>query len=324
MSYPNFKLLFVNNTPTNLELLISCLTEFNIQTFTAENGRSALDLLPRIQPDLVLLEVSMPGMEGIDVCKAIKANPATSSIAVIFLTAIDSVDYKLQAFAAGGVDYILQSMMAEEILARLRVHLHLAQIQRNLRNENARLSQQLAEQISHHQVQHELLPQNGSPVQLTLFDNFSLTVNGEERTHFRSDTVRALLAYLVLEGRTQVERAWLAEFFWPDYLSYTRLNSLRVALHNLRHLLAPFDALLVSSRRQVFFRMDPDLISCDAFVIEGVSPSLGRNAHENKEVNKAKPRFTFLNGFETVTSPHFQQWRYRKQEYFQLLLTEKS
>lgn len=318
MDIDTFKILLVDDTPANLDLLVDYLTAANFEVFVAENGSSALERLRHVQPDLILLDLLMPGMSGFEVCKTLKANLQTRHIPVIFLTAREETADKVKGFAVGGIDYITKPLVEAEVLARVRTHLQLARTHRYLHEENYKLQRRLAylarsERLGRARITPPAV-EDVSMIRLTLFGAFQLTVKGEARTFFRSDTVRALLAYLVLEGQTPLDRTQVAEFFWPDYLPQTRLNSLRVALHNLRQLLRPLDDLLTTDRKQVLFYADPQRLWCDALVLEAgfsdyffePNASLDRTAISTASA-------LFLSEFDMIESAPFQRWRRQKQ-----------
>lgn len=319
-----FKLLLIDDSPANLTLLIEYLTQADFQLFVAENGPSALERLQYVQPDLILLDILMPGMSGFAVCKAIKANPRTCHIPVIFLTARDETADKLKGFAVGGVDYITKPLIEAEVLARVRAHLQIAQSNQRLSNENLRLQQQLSRQTAAPHWQNAAATDQATAppapmLRLQLLGPFTLLIGDEERTAFRSDAVRALLAYLVLEGQTPLDRAQLAYWFWPTYLPHTRLNSLRVALHNLRQLLQPLDQLLVADRKTVRFYADPTQVWCDALpAITGDPGLLRENELGVNQVWRAA-QSGFLPEFDQIESNYFQQWRRQRQAYYTTL-----
>lgn len=320
MNADTFKILLVDDTPANLDLLVDYLTRANFAVFVAESGQSALDRLRYLQPDLILLDVLLPGISGFEVCKALKANVQTRHIPVIFLSGREETADKVKGFAVGGVDYITKPLEEAEVLARVRTHLELARTHRRLREENYRLQKHLAQQPvtakPHATTARPYPPLDAPMVQLTLLGAFQLVVCGEIRTGFRSDTVRALLAYLVLEGHTPLERAALAAFFWPDYLPETRLNSLRVALHNLRQLLTPYDDLLTTNRKEIRFHADPNRLWCDALAVEAGFATAFSPAVPRPAVAIAASASRFLPNFETVASQPFQRWRQQKQAFY--------
>ncbi len=137
--------LVVDDNPTNLNLLIDYLTAVHFEVYAAEEGQSALDLLAYIEPDIILLDVMMPEMNGFETCRRLKALPATREIPVIFMTALTDTASKVQGFEAGGVDYITKPVQYEEVLARLRTHLELSRLQRRFRDQNVQLEREIAE-----------------------------------------------------------------------------------------------------------------------------------------------------------------------------------
>ncbi len=118
-------ILVVDDTPSNLQVLFDVLSENDYRVAIAKNGETALQRLQLSQPDLILLDVMMPGIDGFETCKRLKANPDTRDIPVIFMTALsDSVD-KIKGLNLGAVDYITKPIQHEEVLARIQVHLQL-------------------------------------------------------------------------------------------------------------------------------------------------------------------------------------------------------
>jgi two-component system, NtrC family, sensor kinase len=117
--------LVVDDTPTNLQVLFDLLSEQGYRVAIAKNGETALQRLESFQPNLILLDVMMPGIDGFETCQRFKANPNTRDIPVIFMTALsDSLD-KVKGLRLGAVDYITKPIQHEEVLARIQVHLQL-------------------------------------------------------------------------------------------------------------------------------------------------------------------------------------------------------
>jgi signal transduction histidine kinase len=131
------KILIVDDTPANLSVLADTLSEAGYQLMVAEDGEDALAQTTHSRPDLILLDVMMPGLDGFETCARLKAAPATRDIPVIFMTALHETAEKVRAFQAGAVDYITKPIQHEEALARIGTHLTI----RRLRLE---LEQQLA------------------------------------------------------------------------------------------------------------------------------------------------------------------------------------
>ncbi len=130
-------ILAIDDVPANLGLLFDALTHAGYRVLVAESGESALAQLEHEVPDLVLLDYLLPGMDGLEVCRRIKARPDGGDLPVIFLTAIDETPEKVRALEAGAVDYVTKPIQPAEVLARVRTHLRLALLQRELAEELA-------------------------------------------------------------------------------------------------------------------------------------------------------------------------------------------
>lgn len=118
-------ILVVDDTPTNLQLMQSILELAEYEVITASNGPSALVLAQSAQPQLILLDVMMPGMDGYAVCSQLKANAATRHIPVIFVTAVDDTESETRGFALGAADYITKPIRVPVVLARVKAHMAL-------------------------------------------------------------------------------------------------------------------------------------------------------------------------------------------------------
>ncbi|WP_434111148.1 sigma 54-interacting transcriptional regulator [Methylocaldum sp. GT1TLB] len=132
--------LMVDDNPVNLAELYDLLTEAQYEVSIAESGASAILQAERVVPDLILLDVLMPGMSGFAVCAKLKESPKTESIPVLFMTALDDTADKLQGLRLGAVDYITKPFQHEEVLARVNTHLTLARLRSELQASRERLS----------------------------------------------------------------------------------------------------------------------------------------------------------------------------------------
>jgi len=150
-------ILVVDDTSENLRLLAEILTEQGYRVRSAPNGRRALATVEKELPDLILLDIMMPEMDGYEVCQRLKANEKTSDIPVIFLSALNEVFDKMTAFSVGGVDYIGKPFQTEEVLARVRTHLSLQEMRQTLQQQNQQLQLQNSELDAFaHTVAHDL------------------------------------------------------------------------------------------------------------------------------------------------------------------------
>ena len=133
-------ILVVDDTPENLRLLVGVLNEKGYQTRPVPHGKLAISAAQLNPPDLILLDILMPDMDGYEVCAQLKADDKTKQIPVIFLTAVNEVLDKVKAFAVGGVDYITKPFQVEEVLARVETHLALVAAHKTLAAKNEELA----------------------------------------------------------------------------------------------------------------------------------------------------------------------------------------
>ncbi|WP_448571423.1 response regulator [Trichothermofontia sp.] len=137
----SINILIVDDTPDNLRLLAKMLEAQGYVVRKSLNGRMALQSAHRDPPDLILLDINMPDMNGYEVCQQLKASAITQKIPIIFISALDQINSKLQAFESGGQDYITKPFQELEVLARVRSQLLIQEQQRQLRQQNQQLEQ---------------------------------------------------------------------------------------------------------------------------------------------------------------------------------------
>ncbi|MBD2605291.1 hybrid sensor histidine kinase/response regulator [Scytonema hofmannii FACHB-248] len=125
-------ILIVDDIPTNIKVLLDFLDDSNFNVSVAKNGESALKKAQEELPQLILLDVMMPGIDGFETCRRLKANPKTREIPVIFMTALSDVVDKVKGLQLGAVDYITKPFQHQEVLARINVHLELRKTQLKL------------------------------------------------------------------------------------------------------------------------------------------------------------------------------------------------
>jgi PAS domain S-box-containing protein len=153
----NATILLVDDNPQNLAALAKILQEHGYHIRTAINGPVALKAVQTSEPDLILLDIRMPNMDGYEVCRELKARPAAQAIPVLFLSALDHPEDKLKAFDAGGVDYITKPFQADEVVARVQTHLALRALHAQLQAQAARLQEQNTELTRYRDHLHELV-----------------------------------------------------------------------------------------------------------------------------------------------------------------------
>jgi class 3 adenylate cyclase/CheY-like chemotaxis protein len=134
------RILVVDDTPANIQALAAILKEKGYQISVATNGKQALDVLARVQPDLILLDVMMPEMDGFETCRQLKAAEQWRQIPVIFLTAKTDTADIVKGFELGAVDYVAKPFNAHELLARVNTHLTVDELRRSLAGKNAELA----------------------------------------------------------------------------------------------------------------------------------------------------------------------------------------
>ena len=133
------EIMIVDDNPSNLELLGQILRERSHYVRSVTSGRRALESARLLPPDLVLLDITMPEMDGFETCRRFKDDPLLAAIPIIFISALDDVDDKINAFSVGGEDYITKPFHAEEALARVSHQLKILALQRELQDRNQKL-----------------------------------------------------------------------------------------------------------------------------------------------------------------------------------------
>ena len=138
-------ILIVDDQPTNLKLLFSLLQESGFKVLVAKTGESAISKLQKVLPDLILLDVMMPGIDGFETCRRLKASAAEKDIPVMFMTALSESMDKIKGLNAGAVDYITKPFQQDEVLARIKSQLKLRKLQKQLSEQNICLQQEIEE-----------------------------------------------------------------------------------------------------------------------------------------------------------------------------------
>lgn len=156
--------LIVDDTPENLGFLSSALDHEGYTVLVALSGLEALDSIERRTPDVILLDAMMPGIDGFETCRLIKAKLAYADIPIIFMTALSESEYVVEGFAAGGIDYVTKPLKLVEVLARLRAHL----------NNAASKQAALASAIQSH------APLSADEIQQILSSRYELTIRESE------------------------------------------------------------------------------------------------------------------------------------------------
>ena len=141
-------ILTVDDDPNNLSVVRDCLVGCNYTILVAEDGESAVQRADYARPDLILLDIMMPGIDGYETCRRLKTLESTREIPVIFMTALAETGHKVKGLEVGGVDYITKPFQREELLARISVHLHTRDLTRRLREANELLETRVEERTA--------------------------------------------------------------------------------------------------------------------------------------------------------------------------------
>lgn len=141
----NMSVLVVDDTRINVDLLVILLQKRNYNVCVAESGKEALQKIATNPPDLILLDIMMPEMDGYETCLRIKNNPLSKHIPVIFITALSETKDKIKGFEVGGVDFITKPFEVQEVLARVKAQLTIQHLNKTLAAKNSELEKALAE-----------------------------------------------------------------------------------------------------------------------------------------------------------------------------------
>ena len=140
LNHADYNILIVDDTPTNLAVLVEYLQTYGFGIRIARSGETALQRVAYNAPDIILLDILMPGIDGFETCRQLKANSASSAIPVIFMTSLTSAEDKVRGFEMGAVDYVTKPLQQAEVLARLTTHLQHHSLTQNLQKENRQLA----------------------------------------------------------------------------------------------------------------------------------------------------------------------------------------
>jgi DNA-binding response OmpR family regulator len=139
--------LVVDDTAANLGLVVDTLEAEGMRVAVARDGHEALRRAELVKPDLILLDVMMPGLDGFQTCRALKDNPVTRDIPVIFMTSLTQTEDKITGFRVGAMDFVTKPLQMEEVAVRVQTHLQLHALQRLQQEQNARLEEEVRTRI---------------------------------------------------------------------------------------------------------------------------------------------------------------------------------
>lgn len=164
-------ILVVDDDPNNLAVVRDCLAEFDYTILVAEDGETAIQRADYARPDLILLDIMMPGLDGYETCRRLKAQKTTRAVPVIFMTALAETGHKVQGLEVGAVDYITKPFQQEELLARISVHLQIQDLSRKLQEANETLEKRVEERtvdlaIANSELEEEIAERQSAQEQL--------------------------------------------------------------------------------------------------------------------------------------------------------------
>jgi len=154
LNYKNCRILVVDDTPENIQVIGTVLRKKGFRISIAGSGQEALDIVTEELPDLILLDILMPGINGFETCRQLKQIPAAKDTPVIFMSALTETGNKVKGFEAGAVDYVTKPVETEELLARINAHLTIKFLHKELARSNERLQDQVAHRTR--ELEHEL------------------------------------------------------------------------------------------------------------------------------------------------------------------------
>jgi signal transduction histidine kinase len=237
--------LVVDDTAANLGLVVETLEAEGLRVAVARDGHEALRRAELVKPDLILLDVMMPGLDGFDTCRALKDNPGTRDIPVIFMTSLTQTEDKITGFRVGAMDFVTKPLQMEEVAVRVKTHLKLRALQRLQQEQNARLEEEIKTRIQAQDALIEVL--NG-------VRNVSNAIAHDLRTPLTE--LRARLEVLILGLRKKGDE--------------DTLSQLEVAMADVDRVIRIFNALLrlaeidAGVRRSGFVESDVVTILSDA------------------------------------------------------------
>lgn len=139
LDYRRYSLLIIDDNPTNLGVVVNYLEDYGFEIMIARNGHIGLKRAKYAQPDIILLDVMMPGIDGFETCRRLKADDSTHNIPVVFMTALSSTEDKVKGFEVGAVDYVTKPIQQAEVLARITTHLRIRDLTQNLQQKTESL-----------------------------------------------------------------------------------------------------------------------------------------------------------------------------------------
>jgi PAS domain S-box-containing protein len=171
MSEPSSQsILVIDDSPLNLEFLVSALRRAGFDVFMAKNGEEGLQKAAERKPSLILLDIMMPGLNGYETCKLLKQDPDLQMVPVIFMTALSDIADKVKGFQVGAADYVTKPTEIPEVIARVKTHLKISELQQSMERQNEELREQnerrlrVQDALRHSRQQYRLLAEHATDI----------------------------------------------------------------------------------------------------------------------------------------------------------------
>ncbi|MCP5094294.1 MAG: response regulator [Chloroflexi bacterium] len=247
---PSQTILLINDEPTNQEILVNYLFEQNFRVITALTGEQGVELAQQELPDIILLDVVLPGIDGFETCRRLKANEQTREIPIVFIAVMASAEKRVNGFAVGGVDWLTKPFQREEALARVSIHLRLRELTGQLEQKVQERTKELM--IANQQLQEEIAERNR--VEIALRSSESSLREQVQQVRSIIDTVPEGVIMLSSEGDILLTNSTAEQYLSllaPDWKN-GRLTTLGAYL--LTNLLSPppkglWHELIVNNKR---------------------------------------------------------------------------
>ncbi|OAD18666.1 adenylate/guanylate cyclase [Candidatus Thiomargarita nelsonii] len=261
-------LLLVDDSPTSLKVLYKYFNQFDYEIFAAKSGEKALEVLTQIKPDIILLDVMMPGIDGFETCHRIKENEEMREIPIIFMTALSDTKNKVKGFELGAVDYLTKPLQKEEVLARVNTHLM-------IHNQHKKLASQ----------KEELRELNASKDRLLL-------------NIFPSKIVEDLKK----SGKTEPQNFEKVSVLFSDFVGFTEISSSldpKVVIEELSDIFTHFDEIMDKNNCERIKTIG------DAYLAVSGMPNPNQN-HAKSVINAALEIIDYLNVRNQTTEIKWQ------------------
>ena len=272
-------IMVVDDTPENLNLLKDILPAKGYRVLAFPNGRMALNAAAKSPPDLILLDITMPEMNGFEVCERLKADEALIEIPVLFISALTEITDKVKAFAVGGVDYVTKPFQFEEVHARVKTHLQLRKMKKELERHNFHLEELVVEktrEISDSQM-------------ATLLALSKLAEYRDDETGHHIERARTFCKILAEQLRRNPR---YAQSISDDYVE------------NIFHAAPLHDIGKVGIADNILLK--PGKLTSAEFEIMKTHPVIGANTLQS--VRTKYPKNVFLNMGIAVAHAHHEKW----------------